>query len=146
MHQVGLAARTRIMEIERVSIRLHCIENSFWKRLLTCHYTDYIMIPAGQVRGWELRRYLEELGHGLFYILPKKQQQKPQSRFVLKVGGLNSWSVAVVVFKFNVSSLSLRMNTCLWKFANILNFCAIILCRISIEICFILMQTFKSDP
>jgi hypothetical protein len=39
--------------------------------------------------GLKLGRYVEELGHGLFYILPNKQQQKPQSRFELKFGDLN---------------------------------------------------------
>jgi hypothetical protein len=32
-----------ILEIERGSTRLHPMENSFWKRLWTCHKTDYRM-------------------------------------------------------------------------------------------------------
>jgi hypothetical protein len=32
--------KNRIMEIERRSIRTHCAENEFWKRLWTCRETD----------------------------------------------------------------------------------------------------------
>jgi Cys-tRNA synthase (O-phospho-L-seryl-tRNA:Cys-tRNA synthase) len=31
----------RILEIERGSTTWHCMQNSLWKRLWTCHKTDY---------------------------------------------------------------------------------------------------------
>jgi hypothetical protein len=33
--------KDRILEIERESTRPHSVENSLWKRLWTCHKTDY---------------------------------------------------------------------------------------------------------
>jgi hypothetical protein len=33
----------KILEIERGSTRSHSMENSLWKRLWTCHKTDYRM-------------------------------------------------------------------------------------------------------
>jgi ABC-type tungstate transport system permease subunit len=33
----------RVLEIERGSSRTHSMENSLWKRLWTCHKTDYGM-------------------------------------------------------------------------------------------------------
>jgi hypothetical protein len=35
--------KKRLVEIERGSIRLYCVEKSFWKRLWTFHKTDYRM-------------------------------------------------------------------------------------------------------
>jgi hypothetical protein len=33
----------RRLELEKGSMRWHSVENSLWKRLWTCHVTDYIM-------------------------------------------------------------------------------------------------------
>ena len=33
-----------ILEIERGSTRLHTVENSLWKRLWTCHNTEYVIV------------------------------------------------------------------------------------------------------
>ena len=33
-----------ILEIERGSTRLHTVENSLWKRLWTCHNTEYVIM------------------------------------------------------------------------------------------------------
>jgi hypothetical protein len=34
---------TRILEIENGSTRSYCVENWLWKKLRTCHKTDYGM-------------------------------------------------------------------------------------------------------
>jgi hypothetical protein len=35
--------KNNILEYERVSTRLQCLDNSLWKRLWTCCKTDYVM-------------------------------------------------------------------------------------------------------
>jgi len=36
-----------MLEIEGGSTVLHCVKHSLWKRLWTCHKTDYRMNPSG---------------------------------------------------------------------------------------------------
>jgi hypothetical protein len=43
-----------ILKIERRSTRSQSVENSLWKRLWTCHKTDYVIMRHGDFANEEL--------------------------------------------------------------------------------------------
>ena len=55
----------RILEIERGSNRSHCVENSVWKRLWTCHTKDYGFMNAAS-----MSKFLRFVGN----VLPRIQR------------------------------------------------------------------------